>query len=865
MVARVTTLKAPAGRLGDLVEYYAGLAKPASQRDRGPADYYLDPAEPSGRWLGSGRRALGLEGTVAADEIRALLSGVHPENGAGLGRSFGETSARGFDVTFSAPKSVSVLWALHEDPSVRREVAEAHDAAVAATVTWIETHGAVTRRGRQGVHQVDTKGLTVAVFRQHTSRSSDPQLHSHAIVAAKVQDVSGRWLSLDARWLKQQQRSISWVYDAALRAELSNRLEVAWEPVADGAGQSDLEGVPAELCERFSQRARQVEAKAAELVVRWRAEHDGVDPDPKTIATLERRAVTASRPAKTHELVGPEALRRQWRRDAAEAGVELSRLPGRAPGIVPGSVPGSARSIDREALVLAAIHRASRESATWLATDLSRHLAALLPSTTAADGHELVALVDAMTADAVRRCLELHPQPERPQPARRDGRPVSEAVTDRRLTTREVWDQEADLVAWARHHHDPAERSSEPHEIEAAVAGSVRLVLVVGPAGAGKTTVLASAVRQLQREGREVLGVAPSGKAADVLASEAGCQAVTLAGLLAGHHPPIANRATVIVDEAGMADTEDLSRLVTRARALGWRLVLVGDPAQLPAVGRSGMFATLCEAAGAHHLAQVHRFTQPWEAEASLALRRGDPSAADAYAQHQRFRTSHPALLAADVAAQYAQLTSVGRTVAITTTTAAMARSINLEIQSRIPTAQQPAAPLGDGTTARVGDTITTRRNDPRLVTSGGTTVRNRQTWTVRQVQRGGGVIATHPERGSVTLPADYVRRAVELGWAVTGYGNQGTTVDHGIAVIEPSSSRAGIYVAMTRGRERNTAWIPDRTGTLEAREVFADAIATPSRALSAHAVYRQLRGQDGPPLAPAELVRPSAGRELSR
>ena len=104
---------------------------------------------------------------------------------------------------------------------MRAEVLAAHDAAVDAALGWLETHGAVTRRGNDGVYQVDTQGLTVAVFRQHTSRTVDPQLHTHAVISAKVQDPTGRWLSLDARFLKYQQRTIGWVYDAALRAELT--------------------------------------------------------------------------------------------------------------------------------------------------------------------------------------------------------------------------------------------------------------------------------------------------------------------------------------------------------------------------------------------------------------------------------------------------------------------------------------------------------------------------------------------------------------------------------------------------------------------------------------------------------------------
>ncbi len=152
---------------------------------------------------------------------------------------------------------------------MRAEVAAAQDAAVAAALAWVERHGLVTRRGLGGVEQVDAMGLTVAVFRQHTSRTADPQLHTHAVISSKVQDCTGMWLALDAGWLKTQQRSLSWVYDAALRSELAGRLGLEWQPVPEGSGQADLAGVPEALTEVFSKRSRQVEAKLSELIARW--------------------------------------------------------------------------------------------------------------------------------------------------------------------------------------------------------------------------------------------------------------------------------------------------------------------------------------------------------------------------------------------------------------------------------------------------------------------------------------------------------------------------------------------------------------------------------------------------------------------
>lgn len=112
--------------------------------------------------MGGGLDAVELSGDVTGDDLRALLEGRHPQHGGVLGRRFGDGSARGFDATFSAPKSVSALWALSPDPFVRAEVLAAHDSAVDAALGWFETHGAVTRRGRDGVDQVDTQGVVAA-------------------------------------------------------------------------------------------------------------------------------------------------------------------------------------------------------------------------------------------------------------------------------------------------------------------------------------------------------------------------------------------------------------------------------------------------------------------------------------------------------------------------------------------------------------------------------------------------------------------------------------------------------------------------------------------------------------------------------
>jgi ATP-dependent exoDNAse (exonuclease V) alpha subunit len=294
-----------------------------------------------------------------------------------------------------------------------------------------------------------------------------------------------------------------------------------------------------------------------------------------------------------------------------------------------------------------------------------------------------------------------------------------------------------------------------------------------------------------------------------------------------------------------MVATDELAEIVGLARQRQWRIVLVGDPAQLPAVGRGGVFAHLCDTLPHHYLETPRRFRQAWEADASIALRAGDPAAADVYAAHGRLSAAHPALVPDRVLDLVHRHEQAGQRVAITTTTAETARRINRTIQASRPS-HGPVAVLADGSRVRAGDIVATRRNDRTITTNQRHTVRNRQTWTAAAVTADGDLYVEHPERGLAKLPADYVRRHIELGWAVTGYGNQGDTVDIGIAVLEPTTSRAHAYVAMTRGRHVNLAILVDHAPG-EAATSFAAMVARSPQERSALATARHLARQSSP------------------
>ncbi len=180
------------------------------------AHYYGDylaknSCELPGRWTGQQAPELGLVGEVTPDRLESVLLGQHPFTGESLGRELLDRidkngnvtkAVAGYDATFSAPKSVSVLWGLTGEVGF----AECHDRAVDAAIEMIEKYGSTTRIRSNGTRlHPETRGLTIGVFRQSTSRADDPQLHTHVVVSSKVQTADGRWYALDGRVLKRHQ------------------------------------------------------------------------------------------------------------------------------------------------------------------------------------------------------------------------------------------------------------------------------------------------------------------------------------------------------------------------------------------------------------------------------------------------------------------------------------------------------------------------------------------------------------------------------------------------------------------------------------------------------------------------------------
>jgi conjugative relaxase-like TrwC/TraI family protein len=266
-----------------------------------PSEYFLARGEAPGRWWGRGLSELGLaqDGVVQEQQLEALLArGLHPETGRRLGRAWRSDGVTGFDLCFSAPKSVTGLWAIGGN-KIGAEIAEAHRAAVRAALGFLDTHAATSRKGVNGVEQISTAGFAAGIFDHRTSRAGDPQLHSHALVVNKLRCADGGWRSIDGHEIYHHKKAAGALYQAALRAELTQRLGVVFDPV-NAHGQAEIAGFPAELTALWSKRTQQIRADADPTLDRFAAEL-GRPLTAAERAAVVKTSVLKTRPTKRHD------------------------------------------------------------------------------------------------------------------------------------------------------------------------------------------------------------------------------------------------------------------------------------------------------------------------------------------------------------------------------------------------------------------------------------------------------------------------------------------------------------------------------------------------------------------------------------
>jgi conjugative relaxase-like TrwC/TraI family protein len=273
--------------------------------------YLSGHGESPGRWYGAGARSLGLQGEASGAGFQAMFEGRHPDTDQLLGRPHGRGAVPAFDVVLRPTKSVSILYGLG-DAATGRTVLAAQHAGLAEAVGYLDEHlGA--RRGHGGHEHVSGQGLLAVGFDHRTSREGDPLLHTHLVVANRVQGPDGRWTALDGRDLYRHRLAADAIYRATYQRELVRTLGVEWTP-GDAHGNRELQGMSEVLIRGLSKRTGQIDAELDRLGA------DGGERIPR----LVRWAVHATRKPKEHE--SPDTLYGRWRTEAAERGHDPDSL-----------------------------------------------------------------------------------------------------------------------------------------------------------------------------------------------------------------------------------------------------------------------------------------------------------------------------------------------------------------------------------------------------------------------------------------------------------------------------------------------------------------------------------------------------------
>ena len=663
----------------------ASAAQGASYYERD--GYYAkdDPEhQAASAWAGKGAEELGLKGPVDPDTFRAILEGKVPDGSdTRLGRrgKDGEILHRpGRDLTFSAPKSVSIAALVGGDD----RIVEAHDRAVKATLAWVEKNAAETRMkapetGRMG--RVGGQKIVAATFRHDTSRNLDPQLHSHSVIANMVQGEDGKWRSMANEGLYARQKLIGMLYRNELAGGLA-RLGYGIEKThADG--RFEIAGVSRDTIEAFSTRRAEIEAAMAERNLGNSADN------PR----LAERAALMTRAAKRD--IDRGELRDAWRKQAADLGLDAgalvseavgkSALPEREAVPEPASGPGKERASTAQALqdiggtqhpgssamrepsgdrgpgqdpartsgreTTAEVSAASpaAEAVAWAMAHLSEREAVFsradLFAAALAHAPGTIAIEEAeREVAALEKAGTLHPVD---MPGAEDSFATAKTVAEERETVASMRAGQSRGAVPMRGWQVQGYLSKGPltagqkDAVKLILAAEDRVIGVQGYAGSGKTTMLDRARVLAAKKGYRMIGLAPSASAVQTLAAEAGIESETLQMFLARNAGVAEGRLTtkgakemrgafaktiLVVDEGSLASTvqaRDLLRIANELRIP--RVVLVGDAKQLDAVDAGKPFAQL-QAAGMKTavMDEIMRQRDPALKEAVVASLKGD-------------------------------------------------------------------------------------------------------------------------------------------------------------------------------------------------------------------------------------------------
>lgn len=765
--------------------YYTQLAR---------EDYYLEGGEPPGQWRGQGAEALSLFGEVSPELLSELFQGRL--DGEALVQNAGSPKRTpGWDLTFSAPKSVSVAWS-QADRAAGNEIRAAHQEAVDRALGYLEERAAWTRRGRGGA-ELESCKLIFATYEHGTSRAQDPQLHTHALLMNAGVREDGSTGALDTRELYILKLTAGTLYRAELARQLEQRLGLL--SVQDGTS-FRLEGVPQELTEHFSTRRSQIVQK-----LKQQGSSGGV--------ASERAAIT-TRTNKEHR---PRAeLMPEWQQIGREMGFGREELASLI--VSPRETPEEELTLKAKLRALTAFESLTERQTTFTEGQLTYQAAKLAQADGVGLDRVVQAVQDRLADPGIIRL------------GRVDGQV--------RYTTKEIINLEENLLARAKRMNELSAEVSvlDRHQAQAladrptiteeqtgavlyATDSARRIAIIEGDAGTGKTFMLGAARSAWEAAGQRVIGAALAGKAAEGLEEGAGIESRTVASLLMRaeweeqqggeqiKNPVIDGNTVLVVDEAGMIDTRQMDSLTSLVAKRGAKLVLVGDQKQLQAIELGGSFAALGQELGSYRMSEVMRQQDPEHREAISKLARGEAEQTlSFYAEKGLLHVAEDRYQARD--RLLADWVSSGGVEAPEANLMLAARKVDVAALNRDGQDARLAAGELEGEPAEFGREVLYRRD--RIVFTKNSRelgVTNGSFATIKSVaaKRTGGLSITAElggSRKSVRFSTDNYD-SIQLGYASTTHKAQGMTTENAFVLTnETMQDRELSYVQISRATE---------------------------------------------------------------
>jgi conjugative relaxase-like TrwC/TraI family protein len=781
----------------------------------GGDDYYTKPGEAPGQWMGDLAKELGLSGEVDRAEYTAILAGKHPKTGKVLvkrpkPKTYVDASGvkrkvepiLGYDIRFSAPKSVSLLWAIGSK-DVQATILQAHDHAIGEALGYLERHACFVRRGDGGTGIERGEGFISMSFLHRSSRAGDMALHSHLVTANMTRSaVDGKWLSLASPKgrtpLLIEAKTAGYIYQAALRAFITRELGLEWQQVVNGY--ADLAGFARDLIDHFSQRRGEIVAEMAERGT--------------SSAAAAEVAAYRTRDAKDYG-VDPDAQRADWRAradefDFTEATIDqrLSRGKRREPQALAGP------EIDGALGDLEATH--SHFSRRDLLCALANRMRE------GSDARQLEAAIDSLLAGD--RVVEIHhgegplgtsyfttprlwQMEQKILKSAREGATAGVAVAD-----------EAVLAAvLARHHYLGDEQVQMVRRL---TTGGERIVTVAALPGSGKTTALKTAREVWDESAIFVGGISTPRSASNELEDQAGIPSISITKFLIRCEERIEkgkealpHGTVVVMDESTLSPTPQFAAVIEYVERCEGKLVCVGDPRQIGAVGPGGVYGHLTNEVETIVLTEIRRQRDPVDRRiVELAHEGRGSDALDLFRArdrliigdtldevkdamvldwHRRFAAGEDAVMIARRRRDVADLNEGARNL--------LAENGSLGKASVEVGGQQFA----------VGDRVMTRVNTPD--------VSNRERWEVAGIDASQQHLLLHriggDERAVVVGPGYLQKRtdnnepAIQHAYAMTTYATQSKTFDSAFSLLDSGIASEDFTVAVSRARGETTAY----------------------------------------------------------